>query len=91
MDGAMKRARASATLILHPPDMSLVFLLIVDPPSASAPDGLNPRPTRIVQARVSKVEGSSSSCLSYKSMRSSDSGPSSPRIPSIISSRRATS
>ena len=40
-------------------------------PSESVALDLNPRPTRMVLALVSKVLGSKSSCLSYKSANSS--------------------
>ena len=75
MDGDTKRALARATRIRHPPDMSLVFLWMVDPPSESLAVDLKPNPTRMVEARDSNVEGSSSSWRSYKSNKSSLSGP----------------
>src|SRR6478735_652859 len=50
-EGLTKRALARATRIRQPPDMSLVFLWMVFL--------LKPRPVRIREARVAKVEGSS--------------------------------
>src|SRR5271156_3384859 len=49
-EGLTKSAFANATRILHPPDMSFVFLLIVFL--------LKPRPVRIREARVWNVDGS---------------------------------
>mmetsp|Transcript_14370 Transcript_14370/g.32276 ORF Transcript_14370/g.32276 Transcript_14370/m.32276 type:complete len:168 (-) Transcript_14370:515-1018(-) len=91
MEGAMKSALASATLILHPPDISLVFLCTVAPPSESAAVDLNPRPTSMVEARLSKVAGSSWSCLSYRSISRLLSGPSVTNICSMAASSLSTS
>ena len=52
-EGLTKSALASATRIRHPPDMSFVFLLMVFL--------LKPRPVRMRDARVWKVDGSMSS------------------------------
>jgi hypothetical protein len=49
-EGFTNSALAKATRIRHPPDMSLVFFLMVV--------GLKPRPVRMSEARVAKVEGS---------------------------------
>mmetsp|Transcript_14731 Transcript_14731/g.26053 ORF Transcript_14731/g.26053 Transcript_14731/m.26053 type:complete len:99 (+) Transcript_14731:203-499(+) len=54
--GRTKRARASATRMRHPPDMSLVDFAIICL--------LKPRPCSSSEARTSNVEGSSASIRS---------------------------
>jgi len=49
-EGFTNSALARATRIRHPPDMSLVFFLMVT--------GLKPRPVRMRDARVANVDGS---------------------------------
>ena len=54
-EGSTKRALASAILILHPPEKSLVFLACISL--------VKPRPCRILAALASVVEASSFSSL----------------------------
>mmetsp|Transcript_30002 Transcript_30002/g.59592 ORF Transcript_30002/g.59592 Transcript_30002/m.59592 type:complete len:197 (-) Transcript_30002:333-923(-) len=61
--GFMKRALASATLILHPPEKSFVILPCIS--------WVKPRPLRMERARTSAVEASISSRRSYTMLRSS--------------------
>mmetsp|Transcript_27729 Transcript_27729/g.90753 ORF Transcript_27729/g.90753 Transcript_27729/m.90753 type:complete len:110 (-) Transcript_27729:673-1002(-) len=65
--GCTKSARARATRMRQPPDMSFVFFLSIL--------SLNPRPTSSFVAWVSNEDGSSSSSFSYMSWRRSSSGP----------------
>lgn len=80
--GFTKSARARATRILQPPDISFVgFFIIV---------WLNPRPCKILPALVSNVLGSSSSSSSYVDSRARSSTSSAAVSSSIRASSLAT-